>query len=88
MPETICLECGTEMPYEWAPCPECGWKAPDSWEMDEDISPAKTASSGLLSKLVVSAQSESNPHRPWISWTAWILLGLLCLGLGLTAWRH
>ncbi|HTA76764.1 MAG TPA: hypothetical protein VK791_06380 [bacterium] len=77
MSENICLECGTEMPYDWAPCPECGWKAPEPWEMDEESSPSKPASSGLLSK-----------PKPWISWTVWILLGVMCLGLAVTLWRH
>ncbi len=73
---SICLECGTEMPYDWAPCSNCGWKAPETWDADAEDTPGLKDSPGFL----------SNP-RPWIVSTAWILLGLLGIGLAFTLWR-
>jgi hypothetical protein len=77
MAEDVCLECGAEMPYDWAPCPNCGWKAPDAWNTDEDTSQKMGNLPGLLSK-----------PRPWIGLTVWIVLGVLLLWLVLTLWRH
>jgi hypothetical protein len=77
MAEDVCLECGKEMPYDWAPCPHCGWKAPDAWETDEDSGENNVGSPGVLSK-----------PRSWIAITVWILLGLLSLGLVIGIWRH
>ena len=64
MAESVCLECGAEIPYDWAPCPQCGWKAPNAWENPEEEE-VVSKSDGVLSK----------PRR-WIGWTAWILLGI------------
>jgi hypothetical protein len=77
MADTICLECGAEIPYDWAPCPQCGWKAPDAWEMEEETNRNLNDPPGFLSK-----------PRSWIVSTVWILLGVLFLGLVLTFWRH
>ena len=62
MSDLVCLNCGKEMEYDWAPCPHCGWKPPQSWEEapEEEGPPSRDA---LLSKT-----------RPWIQGTAWILL--------------
>lgn len=70
----VCLNCGREMEYDWAPCPNCGWKPPEPWEEDEREGGENPASNGaLLSKT-----------RPWIQWTVWLLLAA---GLaGLLAW--
>ncbi len=68
MSESVCLECGAEMPYDWAPCPQCGWKVPDAWEAEETgetIGPSQ----GLLSK-----------PQPWIGITAWVVIALLVFG--------
>jgi hypothetical protein len=77
MAETVCSECGSEMPYDWAPCPHCGWEAPGAWEGDEEPDPDLKKSNAFLSK-----------PQPWISVTAWILLGLLALGLAFAFWRR
>jgi hypothetical protein len=66
----VCLECGADMTYDWAACPNCGWKAPDSWEMNEEISESLRESSVFLSK-----------NRAWVSPTVWILLAIFLLGL-------
>jgi len=72
MSEFVCLECGAEMEYDWAPCPKCGWKPPENWEaegdevesLDSDVRP------GVMSK-----------PRGWITWTAWLMVGLVALWL-------
>lgn len=68
MSELVCLNCGKEMEYDWAPCSHCGWKPPEPWEEpeEEDSAPQKM----LLAK-----------PRPWIQWTAWLLLGSALLAL-------
>ena len=76
MAEGVCLECGAEIPYDWAPCPQCGWKAPDAWEMDGETDLERKSSPVFLSK-----------HRPWIGPMVWILVFLL-LGLVVILWRH
>jgi len=65
------------MPYDWAPCPNCGWKAPEPWEPEADLDPEIKASPAILSK-----------PRSWISITVWVLLGALLLGVVLTLLRH
>ncbi len=60
MSESVCLQCGKDLEYDWAPCPECGWKAPETWETPEE---EEAVSQGLLSK-----------PRPWIKFTTWIVL--------------
>ncbi len=77
MAEGVCLECGAEMTYDWAPCPHCGWKAPEPWETEEDSTPSLEASPGILLK-----------PQSWIALTVWILLGLLLMGLVFFLWRH
>lgn len=70
MGELVCLQCGKEMEYDWAPCPHCGWKPPEPWEEmaeDEGDSPVKST---LMAK----------PNQ-WIQWTAGVLLGIALLGL-------
>ncbi|HVZ80018.1 MAG TPA: hypothetical protein VHE12_04365 [bacterium] len=59
MSDTVCLQCGKEVEYDWAPCPHCGWKAPEPWEEPEEEQPSRT----VLQK----------PNR-WMKWTVWILL--------------
>jgi hypothetical protein len=76
MPEGVCLECGAEMPYDWAPCPQCGWKALEAWEVEGEPGEKKPAP-GFLSS-----------PRPWIGWTVWLLLGLCLIGLGVVIFRH
>jgi hypothetical protein len=61
MDELVCLNCGKEMEYDWAPCPHCGWKPPESWE--ESAEEPIGESHAILSK-----------PRKWIYLTAWILL--------------
>jgi hypothetical protein len=77
MPEGVCLECGAEMPYDWAPCPQCGWKAPNAWEMDGEPEDETIQSPGMLSS-----------PRPWIGLTVWVLIGFLVLGLFFFILRH
>jgi hypothetical protein len=72
MSEVVCLECGAEMEYDWAPCPKCGWKPPENWEAEGDE--------------VESLDAETRPGmmakpRGWITWTAWVLVGLVALWL-------
>ncbi len=62
MSEGVCLKCGAEMPFDWAPCPQCGWKAPDAWEVSEEEE-RNAPPRGLLIK----------PNN-WIRWVAWLLL--------------
>jgi hypothetical protein len=75
--EGVCLECGTEMPYDWAPCPNCGWKAPDAWETEAEIG-------GNTEDLPVFLSKDSS----WISRTVWILLAILLLGFVLMICRY
>jgi hypothetical protein len=67
MDEMVCLQCGKELEQDWAPCPHCGWKAPESWEEAEEESPATPKA--LLAK-----------PRKWISLTAWVLLAAALAG--------
>ena len=67
MSESVCLQCGKEMPYDWAACPECGWKAPESWETPEEEEPS--ARPIVLSKF-----------RSWTKTTAWIILAVFLAG--------
>jgi len=71
----VCLKCGKEMEYDWAPCPNCGWKVPEPWEeADEEGEGSPAGSHGaILSK-----------PRKWISRTVW---GLLLAGLAVLI-RH
>jgi hypothetical protein len=57
----VCLNCGKEMEYDWAPCPHCGWKPPEPWEEEEENTPSHP----VLQK-----------PNPWVKWTTWILLVL------------
>lgn len=77
MGEGVCLECGSEMPYDWAPCPKCGWKAPDSWETEEEFVEETNPTPGFLSS-----------PRSWISLTVWVLLGIFLIGLMVVILRH
>lgn len=62
MNDLVCLECGKEMEYDWAPCSHCGWKAPETWEEPTEGTPPGRA---ILSK----------PNN-WMKWTVWLLLAL------------
>ncbi len=73
----VCLKCGAEMPYDWAPCPNCGWKAPDVLEMEVETGEDTEDSSVFLSK-----------HSSWISRTIWILLAISLIGLVLMICRY
>ena len=75
MSELVCLKCGKEMEYDWAPCPHCGWKVPEPWE-EAEAEPLTTKP--LLAK-----------PNPWIQWTTWCLLvaALVTLFLWLFASR-
>jgi hypothetical protein len=77
MSEGVCLQCGSEMPYDWAPCPNCGWKAPDTWEADEEPGQNPKTLQVALSK-----------RQPWIGPMVWILITVLLLGLVYILWRH
>ncbi len=69
MSEYVCLQCGKELEYDWAPCPNCGWKPPEPWEItqeDEEFYEEKIT----LDK-----------PRPWVQITTWLLLALGLLGL-------
>ncbi len=72
MSDLVCLKCGSEIPYDWAPCPECGWKAPSEWEESseepEEGSPA-------------SRHAVLSSPKKWIKRTAWFLItiGLILL---------
>ncbi|HTC21582.1 MAG TPA: hypothetical protein VK859_12085 [bacterium] len=77
MAQSVCLECGAEMPYDWALCPNCGWKAPDAWDRDGEADREIKNSPAFLSK-----------PRPWIGTTVWILLGVLMSGLVVAVLRH
>ena len=96
--EVVCLECGAEMPYDWAPCPHCGWKAPST---DYYESASAIVALGLKPRAAEpwEAGDEDGPSleespgilskpRRWIGATVWILLGLLLLGSALTFWWH
>jgi uncharacterized membrane protein YvbJ len=75
MSDSVCLNCGGEMEQDWAPCPKCGWKVPETWEESAEEPEEGTAASrnAILAK-----------PRSWIEWTA---LFLLALGLaGLVLW--
>lgn len=69
MDELVCLQCGKEMEYDWAPCPHCGWKAPGPW----DASAEELEEGTPASRHAVLAKPKS-----WIRWT---VLGLLMSGL-------
>ncbi len=71
MDKLVCLQCGKEFEYDWAPCPHCGWKAPESWEESEEEQENDPASGKALLEA----------PRKWISLTAWILLGAAFAGL-------
>lgn len=77
MSEVVCLECGAEMPYDWASCPQCGWKAPDSWEVEEESVEGTNKAPGFLSS-----------PRPWIGLTVWALLVVFLIGLLVVVFRH
>jgi len=68
MSDLVCLQCGKDMEYDWAPCPHCGWKVPGPWEESAEQYP--TADKPLMSK-----------SSPWIQWTALVLLALALIGL-------
>ncbi len=70
MDELVCLKCGKEMDSEWAPCPHCGWKLPEEWEISQEEMEAEQASPRFL----------SSPRR-WIRLTAWIVLAAALAGL-------
>ena len=75
MGDLVCLRCGREMDQDWAPCSNCGWKAPEFWEeSSEELEEGTPATrNAILAK-----------PRKWIQWTA---LGLLGVGLaGLILW--
>jgi len=67
MSESVCLQCGGEMPYDWAACPECGWKAPEAWETPEEGE--VPAPKGVLSK-----------SNKWTKVTAWVVLAAFLFG--------
>jgi hypothetical protein len=74
----VCLECGAEMEYDWAPCPKCGWKPPENWEAEGDE--------------VESLDGEPRPGvmskpRGWITWTTLVLLFAILLFLILSLLR-
>jgi hypothetical protein len=72
MGELVCLQCGREYDHDWAPCPHCGWKAPNGWEDS-----AEESEEGIsASRYAVLAKP-----RKWIRWAAFGLLGL-----GLLCW--
>jgi uncharacterized membrane protein YvbJ len=66
--ETVCRECGADIPYDWAPCPQCGWKAPDAWDTEGEEEAQDSHSRGVMAK----------PKR-WIRWVAFFILGILAL---------
>lgn len=66
MSETVCRECGADIPYDWAPCPQCGWKAPDAWEAEDEEEEQASRLGGVMAK----------PKR-WIRWVAYFILGVL-----------
>ena len=70
MDELVCLQCGKEMEYEWAPCPYCGWKPPEEWEISQEEMEAEAPSTRFLSS-----------PRKWIRYTAWIVLLASLFGL-------
>ncbi len=70
MDEMVCLHCGKEMDYEWAPCPHCGWKPPEEWEISQEESEENLSSPRFLSS-----------PRKWIRLTAWIVLAAALCGL-------
>jgi hypothetical protein len=71
MSELVCLNCGREMEYDWAPCPNCGWKPPEPWEATQEEEEENPVSNGtLLSKT-----------NPWIQGTVWLLLAASLVGL-------
>lgn len=62
-----CLNCGTEMEYDWMACPKCGWKAEDSWdEEEEEPVPDEERPATRLS-------------GSWIRWVAAVLLTALAI---------
>ena len=71
MSEMTCLNCGREMQYDWAPCPNCGWKPPEAWEnsAEEEENEGRPHPT-LLSK-----------KRPWVQWTVWLLVAAALVGL-------
>ena len=71
MSESVCLECGAEMEYDWAPCPRCGWKPPENWEADGEMEELDgEPQPGIMAK----------PRR-WIAWTAWVMVVLVAVWL-------
>ena len=74
MDELVCLKCGKEMPYDWAPCPNCGWKTPEFWEESEEEPEEGSPSSKY------AAFSKSKPLN-WVKVTILILLVLALSGL-------
>ncbi len=50
------------MEYDWAPCQNCGWKVPTSWET------AQEDEEGLTQKPTLA-----KPNA-WVQITAWVLL--------------
>jgi hypothetical protein len=71
MAETVCRECGAEIPYDWAPCPECGWKAPDAWEAEGEEE--ESLPGGIMAK-----------PKSWIRWVAYFVLAVLAFWLLMT----
>ena len=74
MDELVCLNCGKEMEYDWAPCSHCGWKPPEPWDSSEEA-PLEGGHAIL-----------SSP-RKWIRLTAWSLLAVSLVGLLLYLYR-
>ncbi len=72
MDELICLNCGRGIAYDWAPCPHCGWKTPESWEESAEEPQEDTPASrnAVLAK----------PRR-WIQGTVIVLLAMALAGL-------
>jgi len=72
MSDLVCLECGKEMEYDWAPCPHCGWKAPGAWE-ESGEEPEGGAPASRHGALRIPGK--------WIRLTAWCLLAAFLTGL-------
>ena len=71
MNELVCLQCGKEIEYDWAACPNCGWKAPETWEESAEEPESTTGPKNAF----LASQNK------WIRWTTWILLAAVIAGL-------
>lgn len=90
MGESVCLNCGREMEQDWAPCPHCDWKAPETWEESQEEPEEGTTASrhAILARFRHSVdQIEVGRQRKWVQGTALLLLMAGFLGLLLWAFR-